>query len=543
MKGMMPTSVLCVVCSMWAVSVLGCGDGEAASTSTVPDSSSSIGGPAVSGSSDFPTTDAPGGTPSSGAADGEDSPADTDVVSGPADDAEGSEPGADDAGPDDAGVAADGDDPTGCQTDEDCAHMTTGMECRVASCNVETGICSVATADEGTPCGADDPCKLAGACGGGLCISQPAKCDDDGDPCTDGICKPWVGCEQVPNTAPCDDGDPCTGNDVCALRKCSGTPVAECAETCGNDFCDEGEDCLNCAVDCSPCATGLCGDDEVENCEGGCSAETEVGDGTCQSALDCAETGFDGGDCVDPEPTGTCSELEVEVCDGSCVGANVFAEMLINATCDEALNCSTYDFDMGECVGGGGDCEASDFICADGDGCVSVTSVCDGDWDCADGSDEAGCSATGACPDGKEEGCTGSCYIASWFGDGTCDSFLDCESTGWDGGDCSATTGGDDPLECEDGQVLVCAETYCLPASWMGDGTCDQPLDCAATSLDGGDCEAVSPGGVGDDLTCQADKQANCAGTYCYNSAWIDDGTCDSFFDCSSTGWDGGDCL
>lgn len=427
----------------------------------------------------------------------------------------------------------------GCQTKDDCVGQLEVGPCQTVACLTSTGICSVTPVPDSTPCGEDDPCLSAGACAQGLCIGQPTKCDDH-NPCTDGSCKEGVGCVFFDNTAPCDDEDLCTTGDICAEGKCVGTLISGCGGACGDGMCGDDEDCASCAADCGPCSTSGCADYEVENCDGGCSPSTQVGDGTCDLELDCEATGHDGGDCVQ---VGACGDSQVAACGSICLSPLDFAEKLGNTTCDAELNCSTYAFDNGFCTTDSG-CEASDFPCTDGQGCVSVTKVCDGTLDCADGSDEAGCSGSDTCPAGKLEGCNGGCYTASWFGDGLCDSFLDCEATDWDGGDCTATTGGgDDPNTCEADQVLVCAGTYCLPANWMGDGTCDQPLDCAETGLDGGDCASVSPGGSGGDLTCEADKQPNCAGTYCYNSAWIDDGTCDSFFDCSSTGWDGGDCL
>jgi len=51
-----------------------------------------------------------------------------------------------------------------------------------------------------------------------------------------------------------------------------------------------------------------------------------------------------------------------------------------------------------------------------------------------------GGSSTTTCSSSQVRSCTGSCTTASWVGDGTCDSWLDCASTNYDGGDCSTTT-------------------------------------------------------------------------------------------------------
>jgi hypothetical protein len=439
---------------------------------------------------------------------------------------------------DSGGPTSDGGATVGCQTNEDCVDQVAIGPCQAVTCMTSTGLCSVTPVPDSTPCGEDDLCLSAGACAQGLCIGQPAKCDD-GNPCTDGSCKPDRGCVYLDNTAPCDDEDLCTTGDTCAGGKCVGTLVSGCGGGCGDGSCADGEDCTSCAADCGPCSTSGCSDDEVANCEGGCSPSAKVGDGACDLELDCAATGNDGGDCAQ---VGACGDSQIEGCGGVCLEPLAFAEMLSNTTCDAELNCSTYDFDAGSCTTGSG-CEASDFPCADGDGCISTLLVCDDSSDCADGSDEASCVAPGTCPAGKAPGCNDTCYTASWFGDGVCDSFLDCEATSWDGGDCEQTTGGGgSTTECDAGEQLVCAGTYCLPSTWLGDGTCDAPMDCADTGWDGGDCEQTTGGGGGD-LECPDEKQPNCSGSYCYTSAWIGDGTCDSFFDCSSTGWDGGDCL
>src|SRR5262249_58565051 len=85
------------------------------------------------------------------------------------------------------------------------------------------GVCAGGV--EARACSAGDPCAAAlchdGACG----FSQPTVCPDDGDPCTEQVCSPDLGCSsrQIAGCcgadADCDDGDPCT-EDACEGARC-----------------------------------------------------------------------------------------------------------------------------------------------------------------------------------------------------------------------------------------------------------------------------------------------------------------------------------
>lgn len=110
------------------------------------------------------------------------------------------------------------------------------------------------------------------------------------------------------------------------------------------------------------------------------------------------------------------------------------------------------------------------------------------------------CAAAGGCPAGEVADCNGNCVPTSWLGDGLCDDgvftyngvpiYLNCASLNFDNGDCGG--GG-----CAAGEIPDC-NGNCAPASWVGDGTCDNgarsyngtPIffDCFALASDGGDC-------------------------------------------------------
>jgi lysyl oxidase len=68
-----------------------------------------------------------------------------------------------------------------------------------------------------------------------LCFSAalaqcpPAGCDD-GNPCTDDLCDPILGCRHFNNSAACSDGNACTANDVCSAGVCiGGNPASGCS--------------------------------------------------------------------------------------------------------------------------------------------------------------------------------------------------------------------------------------------------------------------------------------------------------------------------
>jgi YVTN family beta-propeller protein len=144
--------------------------------------------------------------------------------------------------------------------------------------------------------------------------------------------------------------------------------------------------------------------------------------------------------------------------------------------------------------------------------------------------------AAGQCPPGNIQDCNGNCYPASWVGDGVCDDGIQyasnfmCAQFNWDGGDCD---------NCPPGFVADC-NGNCQPASWVGDGVCDDGIQyasdfmCAQFNWDGGDCDNCPPGFV-----------ADCNGT-CYPASWIGDGICHdgsgADFNCQVFDFDGGDC-
>ena len=139
-----------------------------------------------------------------------------------------------------------------CVADADCAD---GEPCTVAYCDATTGVCVYDAVADGTPCDDQNVCTWHDVCVAGQCTGGPCDCDD-GNPCTDDIVDPAVGCVHVPlQEAPCDDGDVCTVGDSCRQGVCVGATPRNC---------DDGNPCT--ADACHPnvgCAHRL-----TENCAG-----------------------------------------------------------------------------------------------------------------------------------------------------------------------------------------------------------------------------------------------------------------------------------
>src|SRR5262245_34119510 len=62
-------------------------------------------------------------------------------------------------------------------------------------------------------------------------VQCPNGCDD-GNPCTDDLCDPTLGCVHFNNNNPCSDGNACTANDVCSGGACVGGNTAAGCSPC-----------------------------------------------------------------------------------------------------------------------------------------------------------------------------------------------------------------------------------------------------------------------------------------------------------------------
>ena len=206
-------------------------------------------------------------------------------------------------------------------------------------------------------------------------------------------------------------------------------------------------------------------------------------------------------------------------CSGQYVSGDIVQAYLGDGLCDDGtwgvnLNCSTYNYDNGDCnsIGGGGSGYAYD--------CVGTLAPV----------------AT----------------INSWIGDGYCDDgtyglVLNCSAYNWDNGDCNwGGAGGGYTTDCVGNTIPVA-----LAQEWLGDGYCDDGtyngivLYCAQYNWDYGDCGWGGGGGGGSQYVYDCDGRMVPANIV---NSWYGDGYCDYGADgvnlnCSAYDYDGGDCI
>ena len=389
------------------------------------------------------------------------------------------------------------DDGSACTQDDLCAGglcggsgviCDDGNPCTDDGCDAEGGCVfspNTAACDDGDPCTTNDSCLAT------ICLpGAPLDCEDD-NLCTDDGCVTGVGCKSTPNTEPCDDEDPCTLSDLCAEGACVGGPALECDDenACTDDGCEPGVGCQN-APNTGPCEDGnVCskGDTCADGlCVGGPS------DCGCESNSDCAE--FEDGDLcngtlicdknkapfsckVDADTVVTCdasgdTTCEANTCDPA-TGLCSLQSQEEGLPCDDEDACTTADAcKAGDCAGGPApDCDDGDpctaDTCAAGEGCGHAAI---GGVTCDDGN---ACTTGDVCEEGA---CTGGPPP-------DCDDGAPCtvDSCGALEG-CTHTNVG---LPCNDGNACT-VNDVCLGGGCVGKGapSCDDDNPCTADTCD-----------------------------------------------------------
>jgi hypothetical protein len=126
--------------------------------------------------------------------------------------------------------------------------------CTTDTCNPATGCVYTNNIN---PCDDNNACTSGDTCGGGSCNpGTPIDCDD-GNPCTDDYCKPFLGCVHRNNTASCGEENACTTGDTCRDGTCHPGTAIVCNDNnpCTTDSCNPATGCVF-ANNTNPCDDG-----------------------------------------------------------------------------------------------------------------------------------------------------------------------------------------------------------------------------------------------------------------------------------------------
>lgn len=317
-----------------------------------------------------------------------------------------------------------------------------GDVCTFDNCHAELG-CE--NPPNTAPCDDGSACTKGDVCADGNCVPGAEIACDDGNGCTDDSCDPVEGCVFTPNSDACDDGNECTTGDHCAGGACVGEEIIVCNDhnVCTDDICDLETGCKHVAN------SALC--DDLNACTDGDSCENSA----CTSGppLDCD----DGNVCTDD----SCDE------ESGCINANNEID------CDDGNLCTLGDIcSQGKCEG----LEPED--CDDGNPCTLDT--CKPKEGCTYSFSSAPCNDADACTLGdfcSEGACVGSqdliCNDGNDCTDDSCDTDAGCQFVPnvepcEDGNQCTisdvCTDGwckGTGAKDCDD--LNVCTTNYCNP--------------------------------------------------------------------------------
>jgi hypothetical protein len=363
-------------------------------------------------------------------------------------------------------------------------------ECLEAVCAADTGECSLVPANESKACSDGDACTISDICEAGECYSaKPLNCND-GNPCTDDICSPELGCHSVSNSASCSDGDACTKLDACEDGACLGGEAVICDDLnpCTDDSCDPAAGCLF-VPNTLPCSDA-----------NACTFDEYCADGTCKNGkpLDCDDNDL----CT----TDSCSPAE-----GCVHAAN-------SVPCDDGDACTNGDHcSDGSCLPG----KLTD--CDDGNPCTN--DLCDADSGCLHTDNVEPCDDNNSCT------INDTCLDGNCVGEGS----LDCDDDNLCTNDICLPDGGcqheDVAGPCSDGDNCTvndsCAEGVCVSGSPLN---CDDNDSCTSDSCTDGLCEhTAADGDCDDENLCTIDDA--CLEGICQGGSLLD---CDDANPCTT---------
>ena len=405
-------------------------------------------------------------------------------------------------------------DGVSCEDGESCTEFD---QCVDGTCKGKAVNCA-----DGNPC-TEDYCEEGECFYDGI---SDFPCDD-GDDCTaNDFCEEGECISGENICADCGNGD-CEESENCSNCK------ADCGECEGNccqpqdaPFCEDPDvvDCV-CEIDAYCCEVSwddVCIEQAIEECELNCKEPNPCGDEICQEFEDCESCPEDCGECLDPEDC--CVPHESPGCLDDAIAACVCEQdpFCCEIVWDDVCVAEIEEMDCGECkqmpfCGDGmcdefEDCEMcpEDCFCPVNDCCMAHEEPgCEDDEiaECVCSQDPFCCEVVWdqACVIEVEAFECGMCGEEPFCGDDMCDEFENCEMCPEDCGPCPdndccephdypgcmldsvmACVCDEFPFCCEEMWDEICVEIAtqldCIdcggPEPFCGDGLCDVVEEC-----------------------------------------------------------------